>query len=141
MGNKRFFCSFEILNNRAERSRGYPSHRFPPQNEITPEQVLRYNRDKRRGVLRDRYGPLCLVTWVLYFKSLKTNSTEPFFLFFDFYDKKRGFYISAAVMPITPDWIITATEIITPPIIRATATLPFLISANSSTPFVSLSRT
>ena len=54
--------------------------------------------------------------------------------------KKAWIYISAAVMPITPDWIITATAIITPPISSATATLPFYISANSTIPFVSLSR-
>ena len=40
-----------------------------PQNAITSEQVLRYNRDKYRGVWMDRYCILCLLTWVLYFKS------------------------------------------------------------------------
>lgn len=54
--------------------------------------------------------------------------------------KKKRFQIREAVMPITPDWMIQATAMITPPISSATATLPFLSSSNSSTPEVSLSR-
>src|SRR5659263_589453 len=54
--------------------------------------------------------------------------------------KKRNYPINAAVIPITPDWIIIATVIITPAISSATATSPFLSSANSSIPLVSLSR-
>jgi len=63
-------------------------------------------------------------------------------LFFIFFKKRKKIecYTRAAVIPITPDWMMTATAMITPPISSATATLPFLISSNSSTPFVSLSR-
>lgn len=56
------------------------------------------------------------------------------------YKTKKMDQTSAAVIPSTPDWIMTATAIITPAISRATATLPFLSSSNTSTPLVSLSR-
>ena len=67
-------------------------------------------------------------------------STMPKFYIKFFDPGKKRIYINAAVIPITPDWIMTATAMMTPPIISATATLPFLISSNSSIPLVSLSR-
>ena len=48
---------------------------------------------------------------------------------------------SAAVIPMTPDWMIRAVATITPAIIRATATFPFLSSSHSFTPLVRWSST
>ena len=51
------------------------------------------------------------------------------------------YQIRAAVIPMTPDWMIRAVAMITPAIIRATATFPFLSSSHSFTPLVRWSRT
>ena len=52
-------------------------------------------------------------------------------------NKREVIQASAAVIPVTLDWMIRATAMMTPAISRAPATFPLLSSSNSFTPVVS----
>jgi hypothetical protein len=47
-------CSVEMLNNKLNAHRGFTPAAVAPLNAITPEQVIRHHRYKRKGSMGDR---------------------------------------------------------------------------------------